>query len=236
MSDFILQIRGLSKRYKFVRALRGADFGLRKGTVTAFLGENGAGKTTAVKLILGFLRPDSGGIQQTVRRIGYVPEHPAFFTWLRGEEIIALTARLSGIDPAEQRRRTERLAKRIAFNAELLKRSVPTYSLGNQKKFSYLQSLLIDPELLIVDEPFSSLDPCSMRLVREFFLQMKTDGKTLLLSSHLISEMEKIADEFIIIKKGHVIVQGDLDRLRFGAPGSRPDLESLFFHYSGQLP
>ena len=232
MSDFILRVRGLSKRYGRIRALRGADFGLRRGAITAFLGENGAGKTTAVKLILGFLRPDSGRVELAVRRIGYVPERPVFFPWLKGEEIIALTARQSGIEMEERRRKTGRLADRIAFATELLDRRVPTYSLGNQKKFAYLQSLLIDPELLIVDEPFSSLDPYSIRMVRDLFLEMKKDGKTLFLSSHLISEMEKIADEFIIIKKGHIVVHGDLDHLRFGAPATPPDLENLFLHYS----
>lgn len=232
MSDFVLRVGGLSKRYGRVRALRGADFSLRRGAVTAFLGENGAGKTTAIKLILGFLRPDSGRVELAARRTGYVPERPAFFPWLKGKEIIALTAGLSGINPQERSRMTERVAELIAFDIDLLERRVPAYSLGNQKKFCYLQSFLIDPELLIVDEPFSSLDPPSIRKVRDLFLQMKKDGKTVFLSSHLISEMEKIADEFIIIRKGHIVIQGDLDHLRFGAPGAPPDLESLFLHYS----
>jgi ABC-2 type transport system ATP-binding protein len=160
-----------------------------------------------------------------------VPERPVFFPWLKGEEIIALTARQSGIEMEERRRKTGRLADRIAFATELLDRRVPTYSLGNQKKFAYLQSLLIDPELLIVDEPFSSLDPYSIRMVRDLFLEMKKDGKTLFLSSHLISEMEKIADEFIIIKKGHIVVQGDLDHL-MGICPSASDLESLYFFFT----
>jgi len=234
VSDSILRVRGLSKRYGRIRALRGADFRLRRSVITAFLGENGAGKTTAIKLILGFLRPDSGRVERSAQRAGYVPEHPVFFPWLKGREIIALTARLPAIGAEERRRRTEHLAGKIAFDVGLLDRTVPTYSLGNQKKFSYLQSLLIDPELLIVDEPFSSLDPSSIRKVRALFAERRAGGKSLFLSSHLISEMEKIADEFIIIKKGHIVIQGGLDDLRFGAPGVPPDLESLFLHYSGR--
>jgi ABC-2 type transport system ATP-binding protein len=213
MTDLILRVRGLSKRFGRVRALRGADFGLRRGLITAFLGENGAGKTTTLKLILGFMRPDSGRVEMTAQRIGYVPERPSFFPWLSGEDLIALTARLSGLKAEERRRRTERHAERIAFDAGLLVRKVPTYSLGNQKKFSYLQSLLGDPDFLIVDEPFSALDPRSISLVRDLFTEMRREGKTLLLSSHLISELEKVCDEFIIIRRGIIVLQESLNRL-----------------------
>jgi ABC-2 type transport system ATP-binding protein len=181
--------------------------------ITAFLGENGAGKTTALKLILGFLRPDSGRVELVTQRIGYVPERPVFFPWLSGKDVIALTARLNRLGVEERRRRTERLVERIGLEAGLLDRKAQTYSLGNQKKFSYLQTLLADPELLVVDEPFSSLDPYSIRMVRELFLEMKKEGKTLFLSSHLISEIEKACDEFIIIRRGIILLQESLNRL-----------------------
>ncbi len=233
MSDIVLRAENLSKRYGRVQALRGASFSVRRNTVTAFLGENGAGKTTTIKLLLGFLRPDSGRIEKAARRIGYVPERPVFFSWLKGGEILRLTAR--SLRPAEEEADSShfaRLADEIGFDTELLDRRPFTYSPGNQKKFSYLQSLLIDPDFLIVDEPLSSLDPNSIRLVRRLFGRMKAEGKTLFLSSHLISEMERMADQVIIIKKGRIVIEGDLARLRAEAPGIEPDLESLFFHYS----
>ncbi|MEW5902705.1 MAG: hypothetical protein AB1715_14665, partial [Acidobacteriota bacterium] len=109
---------------------------------------------------------------------------------------------------------TSSLSQRLGFDPSLLERKVLTYSQGNQKKFSYLQSLLISPGLLVVDEPFSALDPFSIKKTRDLFLDLRAGGKTLLLSSHLISELEKICDEFIIIKKGRIVVQENLNRLR----------------------
>lgn len=214
MSDWLLEADLLVKRFGRVRAVESASFRTAPGKITAFLGENGAGKTTTLKLILGFLRPDSGRIRLTASRVGYVPERPVFFPWLKGGEIIACTARAYGLPVGEVRNMILPLCQRLAFDPCLLERKVQTYSLGNQKKFSYLQSLLISPALLIVDEPFSALDPSSIKKTRDLFLELRAGGKTLLLSSHLISEMEKICDEFIIIKQGRIIVQENLNKLR----------------------
>jgi len=197
----------LSKRYGRVDALSDASFFAPGNAITVLLGENGAGKTTAIKLILGFLRPNSGWLESRVSRVAYVPDRPAFFPWLRGREILAATSRAFGIHPPDLGRRVSALNERLGFDPGLLDRRVLGYSLGNQKKFSYLQSLILSPELLVADEPFSSLDPAAIRSVRSLFLDLKREGTTLLLSSHLISEMERICDSFIIIKRGRVIVQ-----------------------------
>jgi ABC-2 type transport system ATP-binding protein len=207
MNGCPLKCERLAKRFREVVAVKDASFRVSRNSITAFLGENGAGKTTTLKLALGFLRPDSGSAELAACRVGYVPERPAFFPWLTGKEIIAATARGFGSDLSEWTQKIERLSVQIGFETALLERRVPIYSLGNQKKFSYLQSLLISPDLLIVDEPFSSLDPLSIKNMRDHFLKLKSEGKTLFLSTHLISEAEKICDEFIIINKGTVVVQ-----------------------------
>jgi ABC-2 type transport system ATP-binding protein len=178
------------------------------------LGENGAGKTTTLKLILGFLRPDSGAVEIGEGRTGYVPEHPVFFNWLRGNDIIRSTAQMYGIGKHSLARKIDDLSGKISFDRNLLERKVLTYSLGNQKKFSYLQTLLISPDLLIVDEPFTALDPPSIKSVRDLFSGLKREGKTVFLSSHLVSEVEKICDEFIIIKQGNIIIHEELGRLK----------------------
>jgi ABC-type multidrug transport system ATPase subunit len=203
----------LSKRYGRVGALSDASFFAPGNAVTVFLGENGAGKTTAIKLILGFLHPDSGWLESRASRVGYVPDRPAFFPWLRGRDVITLTARAYGISSSDAAGRTEAWSERIGLDTGLLDRRVNGYSLGNQKKLSYLQSLIVSPGLLVADEPFSSLDPPAIRNIRGLFLDLKKAGTTLLLSSHLISEMEKICDSFIIIKSGRVIIQEGLDSL-----------------------
>lgn len=214
MSEFCLRADGLSKNYGKVEALKGADFYVRKGAITCFLGENGAGKTTAIKCVLGFLRCDSGRVEVERGKTGYVPEYPEYFNWLEGEEILLYTAKLFGIPEERLRREIDDMSERLAFDIEQLSRKVHTYSLGNRKKFSYLQSLVISPDFLVVDEPFYSLDPISIKKVRELFVFLKGRGASLFLSSHLIAEVEKIADEVIIIKKGTILIQENLQELR----------------------
>jgi ABC-2 type transport system ATP-binding protein len=225
MRTSLLQAERLGKRFGAVEAVKDATFDVHPHAITAFLGENGAGKTTVLKLVLGFLSPDWGRFSLATERVGYVPERPVFFPWLRGDQILLSTAQALGLPRCEADREIESTCRRIAFDPRLLGRKVQTYSLGNQKKFSYLQSLLVHPELLIIDEPFSALDPVSIKSMRALFRELRTQGKALLLSSHLISELEKVCDEFIIIKGGRVVAQGTLN--------GQSDLETLFFHYSG---
>lgn len=235
MTGSVLRVENLSKRYGRVVAVARANFCVTQGAVTAFLGENGAGKTTTLKLILGFLRPDLGGVEIKARRIGYVPEHPVFFRWLTGKEILACTTRLFRIPGREFALRLEKTSAGIGFDPRLLERRVQTYSRGNQKKFSYLQSLAVSPDLLIVDEPFSGLDPLSIKNVRGLFGELKKEGKSVFLSSHLISEVEKICDEFIIIKEGRILIQERLGCLGqyaiFSGGKVKPCLESLFLSF-----
>jgi len=216
MRPALLRAERLGKRFGAVEAVKDATFDVHPNAITAFLGENGAGKTTVLKLVLGFLSPDSGRFSFSTEKIGYVPERPAFFPWLKGEQILLCTAQAFGLSGREAVRVIDSLCRRIAFDHRLLSRKAYTYSLGNQKKFSYLQSLLAQPELLIIDEPFSALDPLSIKKTRDLFQELKGEGRTMLLSSHLISEMERICDEFIVIKKGCVIVQENLPKLRDG--------------------
>jgi ABC-2 type transport system ATP-binding protein len=221
----LLRAEGLSKRFGAIEAVKNAAFEINPAAITAFLGENGAGKTTILKLVLGFLKPDSGRFSWAVGNIGYVPERPVFFPWLRGEQILLATAHAFGLSRREADTEVDDICRRIAFEPSLLGRRLQTYSPGNQKKFAYLQNLLIRPELLIIDEPFSALDPVSIRSVRELFLELRADGKALLLSSHLLSELEKVCDEFIIIKAGRILAQGTLS--------GQPSLETIFFQYLG---
>jgi ABC-type multidrug transport system ATPase subunit len=163
---------------------------------------------------LGFLKPDRGRFQLETGRIGYVPEQPVFFHWLKGEEVLRLTAQFFGLRWADVDESAKRYSPTLGFETGLLPRRVETYSSGNKKKFSYLQSLILSPELLIVDEPFSALDSVSIKSIRDLFLKLRKEGVTLFLSSHMIAEVQKICDEFIIIRKGTIVFQDDLRRLK----------------------
>ncbi|MFZ2054022.1 MAG: ABC transporter ATP-binding protein [Candidatus Aminicenantales bacterium] len=215
-SAYPIQAERLVKRFGCVEAVRGVSFCVRSQTVSAFLGENGAGKTTTIKLLLGFLRPDSGRVSLNASSVGYVPERPVFFPWLKGGEIVMATAGKYGIPSSVVGVRLEELSGRLGFDKGLLGRRVNTYSAGNQKKFSYLQSLLVSPDLLVIDEPFSALDPQSIMAVRELLLEMRAAGQTIFLSSHLLSELERVCDDFIVIRKGRVVAQDNLPKLRDG--------------------
>lgn len=228
MSDVILQVQNLAKRFGRVEAVKDVSFSVRRAAITAFLGENGAGKTTTIKTVLGFIKPDAGRVEISCLQPGYAPEHPVFFPWLTGREILGFTAKLFGVDKGNLARVVDRIGDAVGFDPALLERRVQTYSSGNQKKFSYLQSLIVSPDLLIVDEPFSGLDPVSIKSVRELFRRLKEEGRALFLSSHLISEIEKIADSVIIIKKGSVLLEESVERLR---GDGRLDLEALFLSF-----
>lgn len=210
MSDFHLIVRELSKNFGKIEALKRAHFSVKKGIITSFLGENGAGKTTTMKCIFGFLKRCSGTIEIKAQRIGYVPEFPVFFNWLKGKEIISYTSRLHGIPKERLERQVEKYSEKIGFEPQLLSRKVHTYSLGNQKKFSYLQSLIIYPDFFVIDEPFYSLDPITIKKIRDLFLELKEEGVSLFISSHILSEVEKITDEIIIVRKGIIIIQKNL--------------------------
>ncbi|MGB9764752.1 MAG: ABC transporter ATP-binding protein [Candidatus Saccharicenans sp.] len=232
MGENLIESFNLSKNYGQIQALKEACFSIKKGTITAFLGENGAGKTTTIKIILGFLKPDSGIVKKGNARIGYVPDRPLFFPWATGEEILEVTAKLFRIDLFGLPGLIENTSARIGFDQALLNRKAQTYSMGNQKKMSYLQNLLIKPELLVVDEPFTGLDPISIRLVRDLFLELKKEGKTIFLSSHLISELEKICEEVIIIRKGQVLLEDNLKKIR---QTTNSDLETIFLSLHQKL-
>lgn len=231
MNDVIIDIENLSKNYRQVKALKNVSFSVKKAAITAFLGENGAGKTTTIKIILRFLKPDAGRAEIRCQTIGYVPDLPLFFPWLKGREIIDLTAKLYGMNSHYVSQSIGEISARIGFDPALLERRAQTYSMGNQKKLSYLQNLIVSPEVLIVDEPFSGLDPISIKLVRDLFVELKKQGRTLFLSSHLISELEKICDGVIIIRKGRILLEDNLEKLK---NEGYPDLEALFLSVQNQ--
>lgn len=225
----MLIVDGLRKSFGRVRAVRGVSFALERGRTTALLGENGAGKTTTLKIALGFLIPDAGTVQLGTNRVGYVPDQPAFFPWLTGKEILDLSRKSLGKGRPEWETTVGGLAPKILFDPVLLDRKPGTYSAGNVKKFAYLQTLAGAPELLVVDEPFSALDPPSIRKMRDLFRELRDGGAALLLSSHMLAEMVRISDDFIVIRRGEVAARSGLSeflsRLRPAAAG---DLESAF--------
>lgn len=242
----MIEARGLAKKFGPVEALRDVSFRTRRGTITAILGENGAGKSTTLKIVLGFLRPDAGSVSLAPGRIGYVPDRPSYFPWLDGWTILELgrggrpngrggNGRANGRGSGgEFRARVLAVSRDLLFDPGLLRRRPVAYSAGNARKFAYLQSLADPPDLLVVDEPYASLDPPGVKAVRDVLGRLRESGRTVLLSSHMLAEMERIADGFIVLRRGVTIAHAGLREWRvLRSSRTAPDLETVFLRLAG---
>jgi len=204
-----------------VTALADVSFEVAAGEVCGFLGPNGAGKTTCINTLMGFLFPDSGevgvlgyppGDVRAKSQIGFVPENFAFHPFLTGPKLLRLHAVLAGLDAAAAGRRIPELfAQAQLCGHEDLR--IGKYSRGMVQRLGIAQALLNDPQLLVLDEPTSGLDPAGRRDVREILLALKSMGKTVFLSSHILAELEQFADRVIIIDHGRLIREGPLAEL-----------------------
>lgn len=218
-SDDAVQVHGLTKSFGRVRALDGLDLSVPRGTVTGFLGPNGAGKTTAIRVLLGLLRPDAGTVRvlggdpwrdavALHRRLAYVPGDVTLWPNLTGGEAIDLLGRLRGrTDP---RRRAELLER---FGLDPTKKA-RTYSKGNRQKVALVAALAADVELLVLDEPTSGLDPLMEHVFTEVVGEATAEGRSVLLSSHILAEVEKLCDTVTIVRSGRTVQSGTLDQLR----------------------
>ncbi|MBA8822722.1 ABC-2 type transport system ATP-binding protein [Saccharopolyspora lacisalsi] len=214
-----IAVSGLTKHYGRSRALDGLDLGVRTGEVHGFLGPNGAGKTTTIRILLGLLRADSGSAHllggdpwrdatSLHHRLAYVPGDVTLWPTLSGGEVIDLLGRLrGGIDP---RRRAELLDR---FDLDPGKKA-RTYSKGNRQKVGLVAALASDVELLVLDEPTSGLDPLMEEAFRECVREERRSGRTVLLSSHVLAEVEALCDRVTIVRDGRTVESGTLSELR----------------------
>lgn len=214
-----LKIQQLHKSFGQVKALDGLDLSVQTGQVAGFLGPNGAGKSTAIRVLLGLLRPDSGSVEvlgrhpwddavELHRRLAYVPGDVSLWPNLTGGEAIDLLCRLRG--GADKVRKTELLDR---FELDPTKKG-RTYSKGNRQKVALVAALAADVELLVLDEPTSGLDPLMETVFQDCIAEAKTAGRSVLLSSHILAEVEKLCDSVTIIRSGRAVQSGTLAELR----------------------
>ncbi len=214
-----ISIRQLVKTFGATRALDGLDLEVAAGEVHGFLGPNGAGKTVTIRVLLGLLRPDSGEVRlldgdpwadavALHRRLAYVPGDVNLWPNLTGGEIIDLLTRLRG--DVDQRRRDD-LIERLALDPRKKSR---TYSKGNRQKVALIAALASRAELFLLDEPTSGLDPLMEAVFQECVLEAAAEGRTVLLSSHILGEVERLCDRVTIIRQGRRVQHGTLDELR----------------------
>ncbi|HLI08605.1 MAG TPA: ABC transporter ATP-binding protein [Ktedonobacteraceae bacterium] len=212
----VIECVEVSKEYgKRITALKNLTLTISEGTSFGLLGENGAGKSTLVRLIMGFIFPTSGrvrvlGEERVARahpRIGYVHERPIFETRFKGREYLHYLGELSGLRGAAKQRRAREVLELVSLQ-EVADRPVGTYSKGMLQRLAIAQALLTDPDLLILDEPTSGLDPRSQWEMRQIIAGLRRQGKSILLCSHYLAEVEALCDAVAILRQGELLLSG----------------------------
>src|SRR5262245_39148787 len=230
--EVVVSVRGLTKVFKDfwgrpkARAVDSVDFEVRRGEVFGLLGPNGSGKSTTVKLLLGLLYPTKGHIEvfrhsprhvATKARIGYLPEESYLYRYLDSRETLDFFGNLFELPKADRTNRAEQLLEMVGLNQARM-RAVGEFSKGMQRRIGLAQALINDPDLVILDEPTSGLDPIGCREVKDLILALARRGKTVILSSHLLSDVEDVCDRVVIYYGGKIQAMGPLKDLL-----ARPD-------------
>jgi ABC-2 type transport system ATP-binding protein len=231
----VLQVSGLAKTFrkpftgKKVEAVKGVSFEVNEREIFGFLGPNGAGKTTTMKMLTGLIAPTRGhasifGIKapspDAMGRVGFLPENPYVYAYLSPREFVTLCARLSGVPGAGLGKRVEKSLERTGV-AYAMDRPVGTMSKGMLQRVGLAATLIHQPELLILDEPMSGLDPVGRKEVRDIILEERKAGRTVFFCTHILSDVEMMCDRVCILKKGEVVVSGSIADLLGGETGKR---------------
>lgn len=251
--DHALEINKVTKIFRDfwrrpkVTAVRDVSFSVRRGEIFGLLGPNGSGKSTTIKMMLGLLRPTHGTIRllgqspgdvPVKHRIGYLPEESYLYSYLTSEETLDFYARLFNLSAAERRERIDQLLDMTGM-AQARHRTVGEFSKGMARRIGLAQALINDPEFIILDEPTSGLDPIGCRQVKDLILLLAQRGKTILLSSHLLADVEDVCDRVAILYNGQVQALGTMNelleessryRLTLPPGTSRDQVEQLITH------
>jgi len=222
MSEKIVVVKDLAKTFRLgffmkrIEAVRDVSFDVRKSEIFGLLGPNGAGKTTTLKIMMSLIRPTSGSIhvfglrvpdRSIYQRVGFLPENPYFYEYLNPVEFVSFAGSLFGIERKVRANRAEELLERVGL-ADARRHPLRKFSKGMLQRLGIAQALINRPELLVLDEPMSGLDPIGRRDVRRLILELRDAGTTILFSSHILSDVEMICDRVAIINKGKVTSVG----------------------------
>ncbi len=239
----VLEARGLAKRYSAVPAVHDITFAVRRGEILGFLGPNGAGKSTIVKMITGLVEPSHGkvlfhgdpidaALVRFKESIGYVPEQPDLYGFLTGWEYLEMVATLRGLD----RRRFRRKAAAMLEGLTLYHARdglISSYSKGMRQRVVLISALLHDPELLVLDEPFSGLDVTSAMVMRSVIAQLAGRGKAIFFSSPVLEQVDRLCTHLAVIRKGGVVASGSMEEMHAGFGGV--GLEQGFMQLTEQV-
>ncbi len=216
-----LTLDGVTKRFGNVTAVDGVSLAIPQGTIHGFLGQNGAGKTTTIRMIMSILYPDEGRIRvlgqdnaEAVKdRLGYLPEEKGLYKKMKTAEILTYFGRLKGMSAGAAKKRARELLTRFDLG-DWIHQKCEALSKGMGQKVQVLGTLIHDPELVILDEPFSGLDPVNVDVMRDVILEMKRDGRTVIFSTHIMEQAEKICDSIFLIHEGKKLLDGPLAEIK----------------------
>ena len=217
----MLKLVNISKQYDGVRAVDQVSFAVQRGDIYGFLGPNGAGKTTTIRMIMGIIQPDSGSIEISDNNmdnlggqiVGYLPEDRGLYQKQKLGEIIVYFGLLRGLEKTAAKAKAAEWLERFGLGDQQ-KRKVEELSKGNQQKVQFILSLVHDPTLLILDEPFTGLDPLNQLLLKEIIQEKRKAGTTILFSTHQMEQVERLCNNICLINQGRIIVEGALESIR----------------------
>jgi ABC-2 type transport system ATP-binding protein len=216
-STSALELRGVSKSYGTFQAVKPLDLVVPRGATYGLLGPNGAGKTTTIRMTLRILQPDSGEIrilgqplsQEGLDRVGYLPEERGLYKRMKVRRLLSFLAELKGVSARDSKPRIQKWLERMDL-ADRAESKLQELSKGNQQKIQFIASILHEPEIMVLDEPFSGLDPINQRVLREIVTELKQQGRTIIFSTHIIEHAERICDHVCIIARGVKVADGSL--------------------------
>lgn len=242
-NQYAVELRGVTKRYNEILAVNNINLSINSGEIFALLGPNGSGKSTTLKMLLGLVPPTAGSLTvlgldvlkdpiAVKRQVGYVPESPDVYEFLTGIEYLDFIADIYSVPPMEKQQRINEYLKALQLEGREGD-MINSYSDGMKKKISLISAFLHKPKLLILDEPLNALDPRSARIVKNFLQELKTQGVTTILSTHVLEIAEAVCDRIGIMYQGSILALGNMNQLREEAslPGS--GLEDVFLKLTG---
>ena len=217
----MLILEGLRKQFDGAYAVNNVSFKVDKGDVYGFLGPNGAGKTTTIRMIMGIIHPDNGSIDLNGndinalgrQNLGYLPEDRGLYQKQRIEEILHYFGSLRGLQKLDAKKKSSMWLDRFGLSDQG-DRKVEELSKGNQQKIQFILSLLHDPDLIILDEPFTGLDPLNQILLKEIIQEKQDQGKTIIFSTHQMEQVERLCNNICLIDRGSIVVEGSLKEIR----------------------
>ena len=223
MADPVVSLDQVSKHFAKVTAVDRLSFEIPQGSIFGLLGPNGAGKTTSIRMVVGILRPDEGTLRifgaadpsLCKSRLGYLPEDKGLYKKMRVQELVAYFGRLKGLTGVDARRKAADLLHQFELG-DWCQEKCESLSKGMGQKVQIAATLIHEPELVVLDEPFSGLDPVNVELIRETILAVKKSGRSVLVSTHIMEQAEQICDELVLINHGTKVLEGTLRELKRG--------------------